>query len=103
MLKALAFTAALGAIAALSIADAGALPLAPSKPALENADLSLVRDGCGRGMRYSRRAGGCVPIDGAVVVAPRVVAPMVVAPAIIAPRACPWGYRWSNRFQQCVR
>ncbi len=101
MLKTLALTVAMGAMTVLSTADAGALPLIQSKQTIENADLSPVRDGCGRGMRYSRRAGGCVP-DGPVVIAPRVYAP---APIIVAPavRGCPWGTRWSNRFQQCVR
>jgi len=98
MLKTLALTLAMGAMTVLSIADAGALPLTQSKQTIENADLTAVRDGCGRGMRYSRRAGGCVA-DGPVIIAPRVVAPIIVAPR----RGCPWGTRWSNRFQQCVR
>ena len=101
MLKTLALTVAMGAMTALSVADVGALPLTPSKQTIENADLSLVRDGCGRGMRFSRRAGGCV-VDGPAVIVPRVFAP---APIIVAPalRGCPRGTRWSNRFQQCVR
>ena len=102
MLKALTLTVAMGALTALPIAAAGAMPLTQSKSTIESTDLSLVRDGCGRGMRYSHRLGGCV-VDN-VVVAPRVVAPVVVVPRVVAPvvRACPRGTRWSNRFQQCV-
>jgi hypothetical protein len=91
MLKTLALTAAIGLASVLLAADAGAAPLAQGLQTLDNAEIVLVRDGCGRGMRYSRRAGGCV-VDN--VPPPRVVAPVVPA--------CPWGFRWSNRWSRCV-
>jgi len=41
-------------------------------------DLTLVRDGCGRGYRFSHRRGGCVPD----YVGPRYVAPHYVGPRV---------------------
>lgn len=62
MMKALALTIAIGAASVLVAADARALPLAPAQPAAATeSGITLVRDGCGRGMRYSNRRGGCVP------------------------------------------
>lgn len=62
MLKTIALTAALGALAALMPAGAGALPLAQDKAGIAASDtVLLVREGCGRGMQWSERRRRCVP------------------------------------------
>jgi hypothetical protein len=112
MIRSLAFAVAVGSAALLSSASAGALPVGPaSAPAVSAAegDLLLVRDGCGRGYRYSNRRGGCVPdYDGGpprYAPPPRYYAP---APAVVLPvprvviPACPPGQRYSNSRRMCV-
>lgn len=97
-----AFAIAVGSIALLTSGHAGAFPLAPVETAaagVESNLLLLVRDGCGRGFRYSRRAGGCVP-DGPVYIRP--APPVYIAPPVYVRPACPPGQRWSNRFRACV-
>jgi hypothetical protein len=69
----------------LIAADAGATPLAQGKLTAETSDVVQVRDGCGRGYRYSNRAGRCVPEGG-----------------VWGGGGCPWGYHWSNRRGRCV-
>ena len=93
MFKTLALTVAAGAISALVAVNAGSLTLAPAKPAVDSG-VTLVRDGCGPGLRYSFRLRRCVAA-GPVVVAPPIVAPLVTA--------CGFGHRWSHRWRRCVR
>lgn len=61
IIKTLALTAALGALTTLTISDARAMPLAPATSFATDSDVTLVRDGCGRGMRFSNRRQACVP------------------------------------------
>jgi len=54
----------LAVIAASALAPASAGPM-PRNPALSADDgLTLVRDGCGRGFRFSNYRQACVPIEG---------------------------------------
>lgn len=107
-MRSLAFAVAVGFAALLGSGSAGALPVGPaSAPAVSAAegDLLLVRDGCGRGYRYSSRRGGCVPDFDRGPPPPRYYAP---APAIVLPvprvviPACPPGQRYSNSRRMCV-
>jgi hypothetical protein len=105
-MRSLAFAVAIGSMAFLTSGNAGALPLAPveSAAAVES-NLLLVRDGCGRGFRYSHRAGGCVEDfrgpPPAVYIRPAPPPPIFIRPA---PRVvgCPPGQRFSNSRQACV-
>lgn len=54
--------AVVAAASALAPAGAGAMPLNTAIAA--ETDHVLVRDGCGRGMRFSNRQQACVPMDG---------------------------------------
>jgi hypothetical protein len=89
--------------AGLFAGSANAMPLSQSatvQSALQDSDVTLVRDGCGRGMRWSHRRQSCVPQGGpGIVVAPPVIIPRVVAPIV---RGCPPGWRWSNGRGRCV-
>lgn len=60
MLKTITTAAAAGALTALLTVGASALPLAPLKQPGAESNLILVRDGCGRGMRYSNSRDRCV-------------------------------------------
>ncbi len=61
MLKTTTFTIAIAAMSALFALDASALPLAAAKQqAAVESQLTLVRDGCGRGMRFSNHRDDCV-------------------------------------------
>jgi hypothetical protein len=75
-------------------AEANASPLAAMKGAITEAapeDVTLVRDGCGRGMRFSNSRQRCVEdFRGG---GQRV---------IVVPRGCPRGTRFSDRRQACV-
>ena len=51
------------AASALAPASAGPMPLNPAISADDGA-LTLVRDGCGRGFRFSNYRQACVPIEG---------------------------------------
>ena len=55
MLKRLALTVAIGAGALLLASDAQAMPLTLAKTTAIESDVTLVRDGCGRGYRFSNR------------------------------------------------
>jgi hypothetical protein len=86
---------ALAVGAMVLIADsAGAAPLGLGKGAINQSsalegDVTLVRDGCGRGMRFSNRRQVCVEdFDRGP--------PVVVAPG------CPRGMRFSNSRGRCV-
>jgi hypothetical protein len=105
-MRSTALAIAIGATALLTCGNAGAFPLAPVESAAAvDSSLLMVRDGCGRGFRYSRRAGGCVP-DRPVYVRPAPPPPVYIRPAPPPPvyvrPACPPGQRWSNRFRSCV-
>jgi hypothetical protein len=60
-MRSLAFFAVIGSMALLSSGSAGALPAASVEgvAAIES-NMLLVRDGCGRGMRFSNRLQACV-------------------------------------------
>ncbi len=61
MLKTATLTVAIAAMSALFALDASALPLAAAKQqAAVESQLTLVRDGCGRGMRFSNHREDCV-------------------------------------------
>ncbi len=102
MLKTLALSAAIGAMTALVAVPAGAMPLSQSKQTVENEDITAVRDGCGRGFRYSSSRGRCVRVGGP---GPGVVVPIpglqVIIPGVR--RGCGPGSRWSPRWGRCVR
>ena len=76
--------AAVGALGALVAVEAGAMPLSPVQHGFGSNDLTLVRDGCGRGFRFSERRQRCVPDEDREV------------------GVCPRGFRWSDGRQRCV-
>src|SRR5262245_13104113 len=115
-MRSLAFALAISTMALLPSGSAGALPLAPAASSGVEPEVLLVRDGCGRGMRWSNRMQACVQDFGpgpryyddspdtyvrpvnpprVVVVPPR----MVVPPRVVT---CPPGQRWSNGRGTCV-
>jgi hypothetical protein len=59
----LALTVAVGATSVPLAGSASALPLALAKTAAMATDAIQVRDGCGRGMRFSNRRQRCVEAD----------------------------------------
>ena len=97
MLKITTFAIAVGAVSALLAVDAGALPVASvaHQAAAEN-NLVLVRDGCGRGMRYSHRRQRCVE-EG------RGGPPVVIVPGREFRDRCGRGWRYSHSRGRCVR
>lgn len=108
-MRSLAFAAAIGAMALLPTGNAGAFPIAPGVSASVESNVLEVRDGCGPGMRFSRRAGGCVRDFGGPPVYVRPAPPVYVAPPIyvrppvvVRPGGCPPGMRWSNGRRACV-
>jgi hypothetical protein len=109
-MRSLAFAVAIGAMALLPSGNAGALPgaLVESAVAVES-NLLLVRDGCGRGFRWSNRRQACVEdFQGpppAVYIRPAPPPPVYIRPAPPPPvyrPACPPGMRFSNSRQACV-
>ena len=106
MTWAIALMVAIGGLSVMLAGGASAAPLGLANSAIaqsivQDSDLTLVRDGCGRGMRYSNRRQACVPdFDRGppVVVVPRFVEP----PVRFVPRGCPPGSRWSNSRGRCV-
>lgn len=60
LLALLAFAVAMTGLSGLSAPDANALPLALAKSADVEHVTVMVRDGCGRGMRFSNRRQTCV-------------------------------------------
>jgi hypothetical protein len=102
MLKTFALTAAAGMMSVLLMADVNALPLAQGKIAIEqSSDVTVVRDGCGRGMRYSRSRGRCVLERDADPVRP--IVRELLRPGRDAMPGCGRGFRWSERARRCVR
>jgi hypothetical protein len=70
MIKSLTIGLALCAAPALFTTAAQAMPLDRSLSVAATGDITLVRDGCGRGFRFSYRRQACVPVHGRVVVDP---------------------------------
>ena len=111
-MRSLAFAAAIGAMALLPSGNAGAFPMAPGATAGLESGVLQIRDGCGRGFRYSYRAGGCVPdyqpaphyVSPPPHVYVRPAPPVYVrpGPAPYVRPACPPGMRWSNGRGACV-
>jgi hypothetical protein len=104
---ALAVTLAIGGL--FVSAEAKASPLAAMKSAITEAapeSVTLVRDGCGRGMRWSNRRQACVPQGGGYVDPGAAIVGGIaagIAGAVIAPRPrCGPGWRWSDRRGACV-
>jgi hypothetical protein len=72
---------------AANAAPLGAMKSAITQSDAQDSDVTLVRDGCGRGMRFSNRRQACVEdFGGGPQVAP----------------GCPRGTRFSNSRQACV-
>jgi hypothetical protein len=92
MLRALTLTLIAGALSAIMVVDAGALPLAQGKHAATAGDTILVRDGCGLGRHFSRRLRRCVD-DG----------PRAIIRDVVRPKVCPPGFHWSVGRGRCVR
>ena len=86
MRKRLVLTAVLAGLTALFALDAGAMPFAIATHGFGSGDITLVRDGCGPGFRYSYNRQGCVPDEG-------------FGRGV---RACPPGFRFSDYRQRCV-
>lgn len=61
MFKNLSTAALVGGMSLVVSLSAQALPLAPSPVSVIEDSITLVRDGCGPGMRFSNRRGACVP------------------------------------------
>ena len=100
---------AIGGALALLGGGANAAPVTFAKGAIvqtQGSDLTLVRDGCGRGMRFSNSRQACVPQGGGgrVYVDPgAAIVQGIIGGAIEATRpGCPRGTRWSNRRGACV-
>jgi hypothetical protein len=79
----------------LATGSADAAPLALGKGAIVQSDalesdVTLVRDGCGRGMRWSQRRQACVEDFGGG------------PPPVVVQPACRPGWRWSNSRGGCV-
>jgi hypothetical protein len=106
-MRLLAFFVAIVAMALLSSGSAGALPVVSveSVAAIES-NVLLVRDGCGRGMRFSNRLQACVAdFDRGGPPPPRYYGERDYyrgpPPRVIIPQ-CPPGQRFSNSRQACV-
>jgi len=104
---------ALGSSFAPTAGDANAAPLTFAKGAIaqvQDGNLTLVRDGCGRGMRFSNRRQACVPqggggVDPGAVIMQGVIQGLVGSGGGGVRRGdgCPRGMRFSNSRQACVR
>jgi hypothetical protein len=100
--------AALIGLAALLAADASAIPFSAAQSGETASDTILVRDGCGRGLRWSNRRQACVPDDDVPIV--RGCPPgfrfsegrQRCVPIDRVIEGCPRGYRWSNSRRACV-
>jgi hypothetical protein len=74
------------AFAALFAFNASAMPLAPVNGQAVANNLTLVADGCGRGMHFSKHRHACVQDE----------------PVVIIKRDCPRGFHFSDRRGACV-
>ena len=99
MLKTLTLALAIGAASTLLATDAGALPVAPGLQSHASSDVTLVREGCGPGRRYSERLRRCVE-DRPLPVERRIE--RRIERAIIR-HDCRPGWHWSPRVERCVR
>jgi hypothetical protein len=87
---------------------ADAAPLTSSKSAISQSDdvLTLVRDGCGRGMRFSNRRQACVPegggVDPGTAIIQGIIGGVVGSGGPRRGDGCPRGMRFSNSRQACV-
>jgi hypothetical protein len=102
-MRLLAFAAAIGTAVMMWGGSAEAFQVLPDQAATARSDLVLVRDGCGRGFRYSYRRQRCVP-DYDVEFRPVPVPPPVYyrpPPRVVVP-ACPPGQRYSRSRGFCV-
>jgi hypothetical protein len=86
MRKLLVLAAAICGMAALFAIDAGAMPLSPATHGFGSSDITLIRDGCGPGMRFSNSRQTCVPDDD----------------VRRGPPGCPPGFRFSEGRGRCV-
>ena len=107
MRRMLMVAAAVGALGALVTFEAGAMPLSPVEQGFGVSDLMLVRDGCGRGMRFSERRQRCVPdVEREIAVCPRGFSwsdgRQRCVPEVRVQEGCPPGYRFSDSRQACV-
>ena len=105
-MRSLAYAVAIGSMALLTSGSAGALPNAPGESAFGVAsNLLLVRDGCGRGMRFSNRMQACVEEFDRGPPPPRFSddfrRPPPPPPRVFIP-PCPPGQRYSSYRQACV-
>ena len=90
---------------AANAAPLGAMKSAITQSVAQDSDVTLVRDGCGRGMRFSNRRQACVPIGGGVdpgVVIMQGIIQGVVGSGGRRGDGCPRGMRFSNSRQACV-
>ncbi len=110
MLAALAMMIAVGASSVMLAGNATAAPLTVSKGAITQAhgsDVTLVRDGCGRGMRFSNRRQACVEMDG-INPGAAIVNGIIGGALGDGPRrgrggeGCRPGFRFSHSRGQCV-
>ena len=89
--------------------DANAAPLTFAKGVIaqvQDSNLTLVRDGCGRGMRFSNRRQACVPQGGGGVDPGAAIVHGIIQGVVGSGGrgdGCPRGMRFSNSRQACVR
>jgi hypothetical protein len=104
-MRLLAFAAAIGTAVMMWGGSADALQVLPDQAVVAGSDLLLVRDGCGRGFRYSYRRQRCVPdYDVEFRRVPSPIPPPVYyrpPPRVVVP-VCPPGQRYSNSRGICV-
>jgi len=108
----LALMIAIGGSFASLTSEANAMPLAPAKNAItqsgaQDSDVTLVRDGCGRGMRFSNSRQRCVEDGGPrrdepARVINRIINQSVGGGAGRRGDGCGRGMRFSNSRQRCV-
>jgi hypothetical protein len=102
-MRSLAFAVAISAMALVPSGNAGAFPIAPDAGASVESNVLQVRDGCGPGMRFSNRMGGCVrDFDDGYRRGPPPGYYPPPPPPRYAPPGCPPGMRWSNGRRMCV-
>jgi len=87
---------AAGVMSVLLVGSADSMPVTQCITTItQDSDVTLVRDGCGRGMRYSERRGRCVEQRDADPIRPFIR-------ELVRPIGCSPGYRWSERRERCV-
>jgi hypothetical protein len=96
MLRKIAILFAFGLGLALLPASAGALPFDHGLRLVAGDQVTLVREGCGRGMQWNERRRRCVQDSTRAKVRDAIR-------EIRRENRCPPGRRWSNRRDRCVR